>query len=270
MLQYPTDAYERWKTAYPELQEQIGLIQVLQRVQQELLVTPLEVASQLSPEEITHALASGSSLAIVEALPVSDERWLTAFAEVVGAVVDHFPTEAGAQLLIQIQSNSVDVAMLMLDVLDQNLSHVATMAADLDIEPDTLSFYAAATLLPFLSAYAESVNQQLLQENWLQGYCPVCGREPLFSIAGDETRELFCHQCHSRWRSPPRQCVFCRDFTAHAYIEEPATGVEVEICRACFRFLRQVSDAQLQELDPALLDMLTAAAGAHVEAQGFR
>ena len=269
MLQYPTEAYERWKTAYPELIEQIALIQVLQRVQQALLVTPIEVACTLSAEEITHALASGSSLAILEALPVSDDRWQTAFSEVVGAIVDHFPTEEGAQLMISLRNRLVDVPLLMLDVLDQNLEHVDTMAAELEIEPDTLSFYASSTLLPFLSAFSDSIDKQLLQENWLQGYCPICGREPLFSIPGDESRELFCHQCHSRWRYPPRQCTFCRDFTAHAYVEEPTTGVEVEICRSCNRYLRQVSDTQLQELDPALLDLLTAAAGEHVETLGF-
>lgn len=269
MLHYPTDAYERWKTAYPELTDQITLIQVMQQAQHDLMVTPIEVACTLPAEDIVHALASGSSLAILEALPVSDERWRAAFADIVGAVVDHFPTEEGTQLLVQVQNNGVDVTMLMVDVLDQNLDQVEAMATELEIAPDTLSFYAAGTLLPFLSAFAGSIDQQLLQENWLQGYCPICGREPLFSIAGDEVRELFCNQCHSRWRYPPRQCTFCRDFAAHAYVEEPTTGVEVEVCRHCHRYLRQVSEIQIQEIDPALLDLLTAAAGAHVETLGF-
>ena len=270
MLRYPADAYERWKTAYPELTSAIDLIEVMHRAQRQLLVTTTEVICTLSPEDVVQALASGSSLAIVDVLPVSDARWTQAFADIVGAVVDHFPTEDGAQLLIELQQERVDVPLLMLDALDQNLADLAAMATQLSVEAETLSFYASATLLPFLSAYADSLDQQLLQENWLMGYCPICGREPLFSLPGQDTRALFCHQCHSRWRYPPRQCAFCRDVNAHAYVEEPQTGVEVEVCNRCHRYLRQVSETQLAELDPALLDQLTAAAGTHVESMGYR
>jgi formate dehydrogenase maturation protein FdhE len=269
MLQYPAEAYERWKTAYPELAEQISLIEVLHKAQRLMMLTPSEVACTLAPEEILAALASGSSLAIVDTLPLPDERWQQIVTDLVGAVVDHFPTEDGTHLLIQLQNGHVDVPILMLDVLDQNLEHVQTAADELEVEPDTLSFYASATLLPVLGAYAASIDQQLLQENWLQGYCPICGREPLFSIPGESSRELFCNQCHTQWRYPPRQCAFCRDVNAHAFVEEPQTGLEVEVCNRCKRFLRQVSAEQLAEIDPALLDQLTTAAAEHVEAQGY-
>lgn len=269
MLHYGQDAYERWQTAYPELAEQIRLIAVLHRSQREMLITPLEVECTLEAEDIQHALASGNSLAIVETPPLSDERWRSVFADLVGAVVDHFPTEDGTHLLIQLQHGRVDVPILMLDVLDQNLEQVKAAADDMEVEADTLSFYASAALLPVLSAYAQSVDQQLLQENWLQGYCPICGREPLFSIPGESTRQLFCNQCQTQWRYPPRQCAFCRDVNAHAFVEEPDTGIEVEVCNRCHRFLRQVSTEQLKEMDPALLDLLTSAAVETIEAQGY-
>jgi FdhE protein len=269
MLQYPAEAYERWKTAYPELTEQIRLIEVLHKAQRLMMITPTEVTCTLEPAEIQHALASGSSLAILDTPPLPDERWQQIFADLVGAVVDHFPTEDGTHLLIQLQNGKVDVPILMLDVLDQNLEQVHAAADDLEVEPDTLSFYASATLLPVLSAYSRSCDTQLLQENWLQGYCPICGREPMFSIPGESTRELFCHQCHTQWRYPPRQCAFCRDVNAHAFVEEPETGIEVEVCNRCKRYLRQVSQEQLAEIDPALLDQLTVRACEHVEEQGF-
>jgi formate dehydrogenase maturation protein FdhE len=269
LLQYSQEAYERWQTAYPELADQIGLIAVLQKAQRLMMITPVEVACTLEPADIQHALASGSSLAIVDTPPLPDDRWRGILADLVGAVVDHFPTEDGTHLLIQLQHGHVDVPILMLDVLDQNLDQVKTVADDLEVEPDTLTFYASAALLPVLSAFAKSIDQQQLQENWLQGYCPVCGREPLFSIPGDATRELFCNQCHTQWRYPPRQCAFCRDVNAHAFVEEPETGLEIEVCNACKRFLRQVSAEQLQEIDPALLDLLTSKAVEHVEALGF-
>lgn len=269
MLQYPPDAYERWETAYPELAEQIRLIAVLHKAQRQMLITPPEVACTLEPEDIRHALASGSSLAIVETPPLSDDRWRGVFTELVGAVVDHFPTEDGTHLLIQLQHGHVDVPILMLDVLDQNLEQVEAVAESVEVAADTLTFYASAALLPVLSAYAQTIDQQVLQENWLQGYCPICGREPLFSIPGEATRELFCNQCQTQWRYPPRQCAFCRDVNAHAFVEEPDTGLEIEVCNACKRFLRQVSAEQLNEMDPALLDLLTSTAVGAIEAQGY-
>jgi formate dehydrogenase maturation protein FdhE len=269
MLAYTPEAYERWKTAYPELSDQIGLIAVLQMAQKSVLVTPIETPCTLETADIQHALASGSSLAVVDTPPLSDARWASVLTEIVGTVVDHFPTEEGTHLLIQLQNGKVDVPILMLDVLDQNLEPIREVADDLEVEPETLTFYGSAALLPVLSAYAQSVDQQLLQENWLQGYCPICGREPLFSLPGDSTRSLFCNQCHTQWRYPPCQCAFCRDVTAHAFVEEPETGIEVEVCHTCKRFLRQVSDEQLAEIDPALLDLLTAAASVHVGTLGF-
>lgn len=269
MLHYAPDAYDRWIDAYPELEEQIRLIQLLHTAQRALDVRPDDVACTLEPEDVTHALDSGASLAIVDSLPVEDERWREAFLHLVGHVVDHFPTEEGAHLMIQLHNGKIDVPTLMLDVLDQNLEHVQAVANDLEIDPETLGFLTAATLTPFLSAYAVSIDKQLLQEHWLHGYCPICGREPLFSVPGGDSRDLFCNQCQTQWRYPPRQCAFCGSSDHHAYVEEPETGIEVEACRKCHRYLRQVSQEQLNEMDPALLDLLTAKAGESLEEAGF-
>ncbi len=82
--------------------------------------------------------------------------------------------------------------------LGHSLKDIATTEG---IDCELLSSVIAATLKPFLFAYAKLLLPEVDQELWRRGYCPVCGGSPDFAYLdkGKGARWLLCSRCDAEW-----------------------------------------------------------------------
>ena len=115
-------------------------------------------------------------------------------------------------------------------------------------------------LAPVLSSYAEWRNE----DNWMRGYCPVCGTlPPLAHLApgGMQPRLLACACCHSIWHYRRIGCPFCENedptqlgiFTIE---QEPL--FRLDTCRECNGYLKTClgeSDLELHLSDWSTLHL---------------
>lgn len=128
-------------------------------------------------------------------------------------------------------------------------------------------------LAPVLSSYAEWRNE----DNWMRGYCPVCGSLPtLAQLApgGQQPRLLACGCCHSTWQYRRIGCPFCEneDPTQLAiFTIEQEPLFRLDTCHECNGYLKTYlgeSDVDLYLSDWASLHLDVVAKQQGLERKG--
>jgi len=71
--------------------------------------------------------------------------------------------------------------------LIEDASIIDKLAAQAMIDPEVLYFLADQAVSPFVSCYAEKLQEFVDSNSWLRGYCPICSREPLISQLKEES-----------------------------------------------------------------------------------
>jgi len=96
-------------------------------------------------------------------------------------------------------------------------------------------------LQPYLAWAAEQVLPHLDQQQWLRGYCPVCGGAPDLAFLSGEAgaRHLVCSRCNSQWLSRRLGCSFCGvgDHQTTYYPSDDEV-YRLYVCEACHRYLK--------------------------------
>jgi formate dehydrogenase maturation protein FdhE len=112
-----------------------------------------------------------------------------------------------------------------------------------------------ATVQPFLGAWAVEAIKVVDQEQWRQGYCPVCGGVPDLSLldGANGARRLVCARCDAQWLFQRLQCPFCDNHEADslAYFPDASGRYRLYVCDACHGYVKTV-------------DLRSASAPAHV------
>jgi FdhE protein len=123
------------------------------------------------------------------------------------------------------------------EVAAETIINLAQLAAD----------YA---LRPYLEWAAEQVLPHVNQEQWKQGYCPVCGGAPDLALLEEESgaRHLVCSRCNSQWLYRRLGCPFCdtTDHTKISYYPSKDELYRLYICKACQRYLKTIDLRQAQ------------------------
>lgn len=147
---------------------------------------------------------------------------------------------------------------------------VATEQADLA----SLIFLARSCLRPSVEKTARDLTTKFsIPENWLRGYCPICGSLPsLLLLEGEGQRKSFCSWCGSQWPTLRFQCPQCdnRDHASLGYLYvEAEPHYHVQYCQACGTYFKQIDIREklyppylpLEELTTLHLDLLAQRAG---------
>lgn len=109
--------------------------------------------------------------------------------------------------------------------------------------PDRLADMAVGfALVPYLQRAAEAILPRLDLSFWKQGYCPVCGGVPNFSLLEEETgaRKLMCSRCASLWEYARIGCPFCGTTEAQPYYGSDDGLHRLYVCSKCKRYLKAV------------------------------
>jgi FdhE protein len=158
---------------------------------------------------------------------------------------------------------------------------IDSVAGEFDIDAAVLRFLVMESVRPSLSANVEKLGDQIDLNNWLRGYCPVCGSLPQVSYLKDEGRRSFrCSLCTFEWPSERLKCPFCetRDHkNLHYFYAESDESYRVDLCENCHQYIKTVDirklgyepDLAIEDIITIHLDILAAEKGYKRPAPGF-
>ncbi len=217
---------ERQPELAPAAQLQIGLIEVVRRVQGRLTTPWIGT----SVEALEARLASGRALLDFDqiAFDWNDVRLLV--RQITDILRRHDAVDADAAAALHNVGRAADLPARMRAWFDGR-------ASDVEMLDEVLGWAAR----PYLQRTAEVLQQRITFEHWGRNICPVCAAEPEFALItpGGE-RQLVCGRCHVRWRFDPITCPYCGN-SDRTTITSMATAdglYRVMLCRPCGRYIK--------------------------------
>ncbi|MCL7453970.1 MAG: formate dehydrogenase accessory protein FdhE [Anaerolineae bacterium] len=128
-------------------------------------------------------------------------------------------------------------------------------------------------LAPYLQKASETILPRLDLERWVQGYCPVCGGRPNFSLleAKRGARRLICSRCNSLWQYSRVGCPFCRSKEKQTYFASEDGVYRLYVCPDCKRYLKTIDLRDLERpVQPVVERLLTVGMDLAAQAEGLR
>lgn len=163
------------------------------------------------------------------------------FLALLGVAEKRVPGET-AELAEKIKDGSCDFEKMVLHSF-----YVQDDEPDLDAEEeffDLVELFLEESLRPSLEIVAQKYADVIARSGWLEGYCPVCGKEPkIGQIRGEEGRFLFCNQCGFEWHFLRIKCPFCSNEEQQSLAYFTVEGDEqyrVDVCNECKRYIKIV------------------------------
>ncbi len=157
----------------------------------------------------------------------------------------------------------LDVLGILRGAITHDMDSIARAAAAACINPHRLAAVAQLAIIPVLHACAMR-HRERVPEDWLHGYCPVCGAWPtLAEVRGlERNRRLRCGRCSTDWPIPVLRCPFCNELhhdNLHALLPEGDEQIRrVDVCETCKGYIKGFSTLQPLTLRGiALADLTT-------------
>ncbi len=123
---------------------------------------------------------------------------------------------------------------------------LADIARAEDVDHELLTSAMAATLKPFLFAYAKLLLPSVNQELWRRRYCPICGGKPDFAYLDKEggARWLLCSRCDTGWLFLRLECPYCgtqnQDALAYFTDDQESYLYRLYICEQCRTYIKTI------------------------------
>ncbi|MEN6622304.1 MAG: formate dehydrogenase accessory protein FdhE [Smithella sp.] len=138
-------------------------------------------------------------------------------------------------------------------VEDETLAESIKNIEDAEENLDLIDLFVEESLRPELEFIAEKYGKIVSQHGWMEGYCPICGKEPKIGEirrGEDGKRYLFCHQCGYKWNFRRIKCPFCGNEEQHSLAYFAVEGEEryhVDVCNKCRRYIKTVELPKAEE-----------------------
>lgn len=156
------------------------------------------------------------------------------------------PAAAG-RIRLAVEEGKLDLGALLPQIAAGSGDWAASMAHDLDLDPDLLRMLAQNALRPALHAWRRELTPLVEGIRWDSGYCFVCGAAAtLGELRGkDKSKHLRCGECGADWPFPRLQCMACgnEDHRSLGYLYPEGRGetMRVEVCAACDGYLKVIT-----------------------------
>jgi FdhE protein len=135
--------------------------------------------------------------------------------------------------------------------LSDDQKALAQSAGDLDLQVETLRFFAGLAVRPSLNLIRESLELPEVEDKWNYCHCPFCGSKPtMASLSKSGKKHLYCGTCGQQWAYPRIKCPFCEndDQESLGYFQvEKDEGYRVNFCNKCERYIKTVDKRALEE-----------------------
>ncbi|MDX9746530.1 MAG: formate dehydrogenase accessory protein FdhE [Syntrophales bacterium] len=117
---------------------------------------------------------------------------------------------------------------------------------------DLIELFLEESLRPDLELIAEKYGPVVDRSDWLEGYCPICGKEPKIGELREEEerRYLFCNQCGYEWDFVRIKCPFCGNEEQQSlafFTVEGDDRYRVDVCNECKRYIKIIDFRETKE-----------------------
>jgi len=139
---------------------------------------------------------------------------------------------------------------------------VEDITQELRLDKKIFSFLIQESMKPSIEAGVERFFNELETENWLKGFCPICGSLPYLSLLKEEVgkRSLLCSFCGYQWRIERLVCPFCGNKEQESQQYFHAEGEEahrIDLCDKCHQYIKIIDLRKIEAIDPILEDLAT-------------
>lgn len=113
-----------------------------------------------------------------------------------------------------------------------------------DVNQDIFDFMRNYSVKPFMRAYGKYMSSLYDLEEWLKGFCPVCGSYPNMALLEKEEgkRYLSCGWCETKWRFNRLGCPYCLHDESQFFTLEGVDKYRVYFCEKCRGYLKTVDE----------------------------
>jgi FdhE protein len=121
---------------------------------------------------------------------------------------------------------------------------IPELAAQFGLPQEAGELLLNYTVRPFLREYSKKVSRLYDTEQWLKGFCPVCGSQPSMALLEKEAgrRYLSCGWCGTRWRFKRLGCPYCSCEESQFFSVEGMERYRVYYCDKCRRYIKTVDE----------------------------
>ena len=117
---------------------------------------------------------------------------------------------------------------------------------------DVLVFIIKESLKPFLEKYCVGIKEEITEERWVEGTCPVCGSFPsIAELRGEEgKRYLVCPDCSMEWAFERIKCPFCNideQKKIEYFSPEKEPWYRVMLCKGCNHYLKVLDYREMEK-----------------------
>lgn len=170
-------------------------------------------------------------------------------------------------------TNALEIKELLGRYYDE--SFIRKVAENIETEKTILTFLIQMSIQPSIRANIEQINGKVKSENWLRGYCPVCGSLPqMAEIKTEGKRYLLCSFCEFEWPGLRLQCPYCEncDHTQlHYFYAEGQEAYRADMCEKCKQYIKTIDSRKLDyEPYPYLEDIVTMHLDIIASEKGFK
>ena len=139
---------------------------------------------------------------------------------------------------------------------------ILQVADELRLDKKVFLFLIQSSIRPSIEAGVEQLRSELDPENWLKGYCPICGSIPHLALLKEEVgkRYLLCSYCGYEWRVDRLFCPFCNNKeqeSLHYFYGEGEEAHRIDLCDKCHQYIKTIDLRKIEEIDPVLEDHAT-------------
>lgn len=154
-------------------------------------------------------------------------------------------------------------------------AYLDSAARDFNLDKAILTFLLHASVYPTLRAQSDALKNYINLEQWLRGYCPICGSPPLMSqFRGEGQRFYFCSFCGCEWPGERLKCPSCENTEhekLHYLYADGDEAYRVDLCDACHHYIKTVDSRKLDyEPDLELEDIITIHLDILASEKGFK
>ena len=193
----------------------------------------------------------------------------------VGEGVDAERRNGGGDRAPKARARRLDARGVLKAAIAHDAEAIERAAGVAAVDAGRLSVAAQLAATPILRTCAVRLEKQIPQ-NWLKGYCPICGAWPATAeLRGlERNRRLRCGRCASDWAMPVLQCPFCderhHDRLRSLMPEGDEQTRRVDGCDTCKGYVKSFST--LQAMPPrtlATIDLATVELDMVAEERGY-
>ncbi|MGB2698324.1 MAG: formate dehydrogenase accessory protein FdhE [Candidatus Zixiibacteriota bacterium] len=190
-----------------------------------------------------------------------DPKWLEGLFKEYLSILRKFKKDDGKfveKLEQSCEKKELDLEVLIKKVFCFDSEYLENLAKKLKVDAEDLNFLGLHLGNPVFELYAQRVMEKIDRENWLKGFCPVCGSLPAMAYLrkDDGKRILWCKFCETQWSYLRLKCPFCSNEdqkTLRYFFTAEGDPHRVYVCDECKKYVKTIDQRKMEK--PQDLDL---------------